>query len=81
MPTGWRSEYLGENQFLHRKQVACTPLGPAYLDVISKVVPKICALTNSAMLANCCPDCEGNFWTEVEGCRGGEGLLGEKEGP
>jgi hypothetical protein len=62
--------------FIANKRL-CSPLGPAYLDVISKVVPKICARTNSAMLAICCPDCEGNFWTEVEGCRGGRDLLGE----
>jgi hypothetical protein len=28
MPTGWRSEYLGENQFLHRKQAALLPAWP-----------------------------------------------------
>jgi hypothetical protein len=60
--------------FFRRKHVAYTPLGPAYLEVISKVVPKICARTNSAMLSDCCPDCEG-----VQFLDRGERMQGEEE--
>jgi hypothetical protein len=45
MPTGWRSEYLVEisqPDFLVHNSLS-------YLEVISKVVPKIWARTNSAM--------------------------------
>jgi hypothetical protein len=42
-PAGDRNIYL--NQLCRRRPTAY----PAYLDVISKVVPKICARTNSAM--------------------------------
>jgi hypothetical protein len=63
-----------EISFVFRKHgVAYTPPapGPAYLEVISKVVPKICARTNSAMMRDCCPDCGCNIWTEVKGWRAG----------
>jgi hypothetical protein len=46
MPTGCRSVYLHTCQFAPRAQRGVVA---AYLLVISKVVPKICARTNSAM--------------------------------
>lgn len=49
MPTGWRSVYLIVGQSLSVSD-ACGGVGP-YLEVISKVVPKIWARTNSAMLS------------------------------
>lgn len=60
MPTGWRSVYLhnrtsqspsvssSHHQPLH---AVAEPAGCAYLLVISNVVPKICARTNSAILS------------------------------
>lgn len=51
MPTGWRSEYLHElNQLQKSPAVWFQPL--AYLEVISNVVPKICARTNSAIVTD-----------------------------
>lgn len=49
MPTGWRSEYLMVDV---SKFDAANTLSreSTYLDVISNVVPKICARTNSAIL-------------------------------
>jgi hypothetical protein len=47
MPTGWRSEYLLPSQIQNR--TSFVGLTASYLDVISNVVPKIWARTNSAM--------------------------------
>ncbi len=60
MPTGWRSEYLcakkqrGQHWITRAGLMSLVPEseGSAYLDVISKVVPKIWARTNSAMVGN-----------------------------
>lgn len=63
MPTGWRSEYLDElqsasNCLLLNARLQC-PIGRRlpgwcwpYREVISKVVPKICARTNSAIVTD-----------------------------
>jgi hypothetical protein len=51
IPTGWRSEYLQHQSVSDREQHrSISSASPAYLDVISKVVPKIWARTNSAMM-------------------------------
>jgi hypothetical protein len=59
--------------FLSQDNVAYFVAYPAYLDVISKVVPKIWARTNSAMLRDCCLDCE-----RVQFLDKGERILGRK---
>lgn len=48
MPTGCRSVYLSNNQ--SEPTLACGGLGRPYRLVISNVVPKIWARTNSAMM-------------------------------
>lgn len=60
IPTGWRSEYLRRPRQAGSQSVSRRVLPPyiqprhrqamSYLDVISNVVPKIWARTNSAML-------------------------------
>jgi len=56
MPTGCKSVYLAQSQ--HPVSMPARALAPLpaklYLLVISNVVPKICARTNSAIL-NVCP--------------------------
>ena len=57
IPTGWRSEYLWHQVSDKAKPKRPMPFfrgakrSTTYLEVISKVVPKICARTNSAMFA------------------------------
>jgi hypothetical protein len=64
MPTGWRSEYLRIERVIKsgRSHRRVQP----YLEVISNVVPKIWARTNSAMV-KVCPE-RGGFGTRVARC-------------
>jgi hypothetical protein len=55
MPTGCRSVYLDEGQFRAKRIAGYMP----HLLVISKVVPKICARTNSAILMDCAGEAGG----------------------
>lgn len=57
MPTGCRSVYLDE-----RQSWKGATRGAPHLLVISNVVPKICARTNSAMLTG------GDPWAAAGGC-------------